>query len=456
MGFFHSFIATLMNSTWQAALLSLLHLFISLWAKKMHPLQKRNILYNLLFLQLILSIGTFFIFYLEKVDFVLLQIQSINWLGQYSYILFYGYLLVVLFRFSTIVIQWNIFRSQYKKVLLKPSAEINIFVISKAYQLGIKRKVSIWYSKYIEVPITFGFLKPIILLPISLLNNISLEETETIILHELTHIKSKDYLLNWYLMIMEILYFFNPFIKIITENIKKEREKNCDVEVINFKYNEILYAQVLLKIASLRHSTHNFHIGATSKSASLLDRIVFFTESKNILFKRYNRSLIALPLLFILFWGSLILIPYQNKGVSKKYVTNDTRIDITSFKTKLPSFELNEKPFTTQKIYEKSNVEIVNKVTTSKKIEKKDELKFETDYYNDEMYKQVSFNDMLIDSIKEVQYNIETSNGKITKSYKLYKQNELWVMEPNWTITETKEDSILYDKIIYMEIDSVQ
>ena len=63
-------------------------------------------------------------------------------------------------------------------------------------QLNIHKEVQVYLSKYVKEPITFGHLKPVILLPISLVTGFDEAAIETIILHELAHIKRNDYLIN--------------------------------------------------------------------------------------------------------------------------------------------------------------------------------------------------------------------------------------------------------------------
>ena len=63
----------------------------------------------------------------------------------------------------------------------------------------------------VDVPCMIGFFKPIILLPITLTTYLSATEIEAILLHELSHIKRNDYLLNMIQQLITVLLFFNPF-----------------------------------------------------------------------------------------------------------------------------------------------------------------------------------------------------------------------------------------------------
>ena len=59
MNFFYIFFLVIANSIWQSALLLLLYLIIIKLVNNIHPLQKRNLLYSFLLLQVLLSALTF-------------------------------------------------------------------------------------------------------------------------------------------------------------------------------------------------------------------------------------------------------------------------------------------------------------------------------------------------------------------------------------------------------------
>ena len=129
--------------------------------------------------------------------------------------------------------------------------EWHSFVQRISQQLGIQRKIGIFLSEKINTPATLGFLKPIILVPIASINHLTTAQLEAIILHELAHIKRYDYLINLALSVIEIALFFNPFTRLLSKSIKKERENCCDDFVLQFRYNVSAYADALLKIAQL-------------------------------------------------------------------------------------------------------------------------------------------------------------------------------------------------------------
>lgn len=97
---------------------------------------------------------------------------------------------------------------------------------------GIKKNIDIALSD-VKSPVIFGMLKPIILVPYNCVEKMSDSEIKYIILHELSHYKNKDILMNYLMCLFQILYWFNPLVWIIFKQMKIEREIVCDSSVLN-------------------------------------------------------------------------------------------------------------------------------------------------------------------------------------------------------------------------------
>ena len=101
-----------------------------------------------------------------------------------------------------------------------------------AARLGINKTVDLLQSAKVNVPATFGFLKPSILVPLGMLSNLPPDQVEAILLHELAHIRRNDYLANLLLHITEAVFFFNPGVRWLASLIREEREACCDDMVL--------------------------------------------------------------------------------------------------------------------------------------------------------------------------------------------------------------------------------
>ena len=138
--------------------------------------------------------------------------------------------------------------NQIQRYASRPTdGQINSLLRRLSEQLNIKRYVTLLESEMISSPMTAGFLKPIIYIPTGLSTGLSYDEIESILLHEMAHIKRNDYLLNWLLVITETLFFFNPILLHMVKQLRREMEYTCDDEVLN-EQNEISYARTLIKL----------------------------------------------------------------------------------------------------------------------------------------------------------------------------------------------------------------
>ena len=95
----------------------------------------------------------------------------------------------------------NKFRHQFYPFLKPAKKRLNIIV-----------EVNLLASNRITDPITLGHFKPLILLPVGMVNALTAKEVEMVLLHELMHIKRKDYLINVLQSLLEVLFFYHPLI----------------------------------------------------------------------------------------------------------------------------------------------------------------------------------------------------------------------------------------------------
>ena len=124
-------------------------------------------------------------------------------------------------------------------------------------RLEIKRKVKLLQSFSIETPIVIGWLKPVILIPASVFLQISPKELETIITHELIHIRRCDAFVNFAQSIVEVLFFYHPCAWWISKVIRREREFAGDEAVIEiFSASALVYANALANLEVVRQTAN--------------------------------------------------------------------------------------------------------------------------------------------------------------------------------------------------------
>jgi beta-lactamase regulating signal transducer with metallopeptidase domain len=184
------------------------------------------------------------------------------------------------------------------KRLIAPPFELQSFASKVASQMRITKKIGVWISHHIDVPATIGFIKPVILIPVASVNNLSASQLEAIILHELSHIKRNDYLINIIISVIETILFFNPFILLLSKVIKRERENCCDDFVLQYRYDPHSYASALLCLEQSRKNNLQLAIGAVSGKKQLLSRIKRITDC-HVVSKQFNYGQKLLALLLV-------------------------------------------------------------------------------------------------------------------------------------------------------------
>lgn len=121
-----------------------------------------------------------------------------------------------------------------------------------AARMGIRKFIALKENLRISSPMVIGFIKPVILVPFGLLNRLDPEQVESILAHELAHIRRHDYLLNLFQSLVEIVLFFNPATWWISSFIREEREHCCDEMAIAQTGNQVAFVQTLVRLEEYR------------------------------------------------------------------------------------------------------------------------------------------------------------------------------------------------------------
>jgi len=160
-----------------------------------------------------------------------------------------------------------------KTGLSKCNVNFRIFVQKFGERMGIRKPVHVHISDLITSPVTIGFLKPIILMPLAAISNLTVKQVEAVLLHELAHIRRYDYLINLFINFVRTVLYFNPFVKLFAKTIEREREKSCDEMVMQFEYDPHGYASALLVLERDNFMKHTIAVAASGKRNDLLHRI---------------------------------------------------------------------------------------------------------------------------------------------------------------------------------------
>ena len=120
---------------------------------------------------------------------------------------------------------------------------------AQARALGLSYVPAVAYCRRIAVPVVVGVIRPTILLPLALAANLTPEQVEMLLAHELAHIRRLDPLVNVLQRIIEALLFFHPAVWFVSYRIRIEREHCCDDLVVRGRGRAEAYASSLLTMA---------------------------------------------------------------------------------------------------------------------------------------------------------------------------------------------------------------
>ncbi len=119
-------------------------------------------------------------------------------------------------------------------------------------RLKVSRTVRLCESIVAEVPTVIGWLRPVILVPVSAFVGLSPQQIEAVLAHELAHIRRHDYLVNLLQTAIETLLFYHPAVWWVSRQIRTEREHCCDDLAVAACGNVLTYARALAELEQLR------------------------------------------------------------------------------------------------------------------------------------------------------------------------------------------------------------
>lgn len=314
---------TLLHSLWQGLILAIFAGLVILFTKK----AKANLRYSILsglFLAFMIAVGfTFnyeyqsdamFIFSEELIvvedfnqDEILLPASEtldyfqmgIDFLNQNSKtIVFIWFLIFSIKCFGIFRSLSNIYRIRnYRNQEVPEYWAQRVLELSQI--LKIKKKIVLLESQLVSVPSVTGFFKPIILIPIGLLSNLPQDQIEAILLHELAHIRRKDYFINLVQSFAEILFFFNPGVLWVSSIIKEERENCCDDIAVGITKSKTKFIHALVSFQEYNMKQNKLAMGFGSKKNQLLERAKRIIHDNNKSLNSIEKTFLSICIIII-------------------------------------------------------------------------------------------------------------------------------------------------------------
>jgi TonB family protein len=137
--------------------------------------------------------------------------------------------------------------------------------------LGVRTAVRAMQSARVQVPMVVGWLRPVILVPVSALTGLTTWQLQLILMHELAHVRRYDHLVNLLQVVVETLLFYHPVVRWVSRVLREEREHCCDDLVVAQSGDALGYARALTELAGVQSLT--LQTSVASDGGQLLSRI---------------------------------------------------------------------------------------------------------------------------------------------------------------------------------------
>lgn len=140
-----------------------------------------------------------------------------------------------------------------------------------AAYMGVRRRIEVACSNRVESPILLGWLRPVILLPASVITSFPARQLEMVLVHELAHVRRHDHLVNLFQTMVETLLFYHPVVAWVSRDVRLERENACDDLAVHTARDRVGYVEMLAALENLRHA--DFRLAMAVNDGQVLTRI---------------------------------------------------------------------------------------------------------------------------------------------------------------------------------------
>ncbi|MBL7724961.1 MAG: M48 family metalloprotease [Chitinophagaceae bacterium] len=342
-----------LNSLWQMALLWVIYQVVTAFLKNTKASSKSVLATILLFAGSFWFIYTFLIVYSDISEggttgtFITSGHEVYNWLLQSLPFISGAYLLLLVLPVLRFIRNYRYVQVIRKYGLSKINVDWRIFVRNVAARMGIKKTVQIWVSEFVTSPVTIGFFKPVILVPLAAINHLTPSQLEAVLLHELAHIRRYDYLINLLINFIQTILYFNPFVKAFVKIVEREREKSCDEMVLQFQYDSHEYASALLTLEKTKHLQKILIVAATGNKNDISHRIetIMGVQKKPAISANKIAGLVS-AIICIIALNLLLLLPgtRTDKNNTVAYTDFPSPFNLISDEAKESGDKINQPP----------------------------------------------------------------------------------------------------------------
>ena len=255
---------TFIHSLWQGGMIALLMILILQKIPTRNASQRYGVAMGSLVAVLLTTMGTFLLLYLQPARPEMVADAVVAVSAGEAQVVEDGFILSAWLagKLPLLVTVWIagaailsirlLFGLAYVERLRKSATELGESVTTLAGKLsdeiGYQRAVGVAESALVKIPVVLGYFKPLVLFPVGAVNQLSTEEVEAVLAHEIAHLVRNDFIQNLIQSIIETLFYYHPAVWWISAVVRAERESCCDDIAIGVCSSQLTYARALVKL----------------------------------------------------------------------------------------------------------------------------------------------------------------------------------------------------------------
>jgi len=231
-----------------------------------------------------------------------------------------------------------------RKETIPVREELLEICISLQQRMRLTRAVRYCQSLRLEAPAVAGWIRPIVLLPMSALTGLTSPQLEAVIAHELAHIRRYDAFVNLFQVGVETLLFYHPAVWWLGKRVRAEREHCCDDDAVALCGSAVTYAHALTRMAESKAAPQ---LAMAANRSPLVERIARLLGANTTAesFRGANLSAGVLCLSVALLAGSALLGSVHHARTSAPApLSVPTSSDATAYRSPLPAPPQNARP----------------------------------------------------------------------------------------------------------------
>ncbi len=187
---------------------------------------------------------------------------------------------------TAVLLSYRLTLRRIRRHAIPPDESQRLQVEMLAQKIGLRYCPQLLLSHAAKTPAVCGLWRPVLLLNADFFDELTREEADFVLNHELMHLRRGDVYLNNFLCLILALHWFNPLLWYAFLRVKADRELACDFDVLRGEepQRRVAYGKTLLKLKTVfrRPGIYLSFVGMLQENKRLRERIEFISYPKRM------------------------------------------------------------------------------------------------------------------------------------------------------------------------------